>query len=353
MKPLLKKIKRTYICKDVKDYSIDSENCNEYKPLVGDVAVFEVIEIGKHQSIQGVNRRNITIVPGDLIMGAFGTRYATEQFEGYVPEHVNMELHILGAGGTVGKIASMHDRFEDIGPTTLRFAGFVKNRFNQIVNTKAIKQKQLLSFSGSTPAASRIVLSLGSSMDSGKTTSAAYLIHGLKESGYNVAYVKLTGTVYTKDCDLATDLGADAVSDFSDFGYPSTYMCDEEELLDLYESCISVILKAEPDFVIMEIADGLYQRETKLLLNSSKFKQTIDSVIFSANDSLAAISGVKTLNDQKLYPAFLSGLFTCSPLLIREVQENTTVPVFTREDLLKAEIACNLFREMKVYTSNL
>lgn len=353
MKTVFKKIKRTYICKDVKDYLVESENCDNYKPVVGDVAVFEVLEIGKHQSIQGENKRNVAIVPGDLIMGAFGTRYATEQFEGYVPENINMELHILGAGGTVGKIASMHERYEDIGPTTLRFSGFVKNRFNQIVNTKTIKQKQLLSFSGTAATASRIVLSLGSSMDSGKTTSAAYLIHGLKESGYQVAYVKLTGTVYTKDCDLATDLGADAVSDFSDFGYPSTYMCNVDELLDLYESCIALVLKANPDFVIMEIADGLYQRETKLLLNSAKFKQTIDSVIFSANDSLAAISGVQTLNQQKLYPSFLSGLFTCSPLLIREVQENTTVPVFTKEDLLKTEIVCNFFSEMKVYTSNL
>ncbi len=347
-----KKIKRTYICKDVNAHSIDQQVPEGYKPAVGDVAIFEVLEIGKHKNVQSDSKRNVTILPGDRIMAAFGTRYATEQFEGYVPDTVNKELHILGAGGTVGEVASMHEKFKDIGPTTLRFAGVARDHFGRIVNTKEIKRKHLLSFTGAAASATKVVLSLGSSMDSGKTTSAAYLVRGLKEAGYRVAYVKLTGTVYTKDCDLALDLGADFTSDFSDFGFPSTYMCEEQELLDLYESCMASVLQCEPDFVIMEIADGLYERETKMLLNCQKFKNTTEAVIFSAGDSLAAINGVKTLNDWGLYPLALSGLFTASPLLMREVKENSTVPVYTREDFLRVEIAGSLFAGKKAVAGN-
>lgn len=342
-----KKIKRTYICKDVNAHFIDALAPKDYQPAVGDVAIFEILKIGKHKTIQGDSKRNITILPGDRIMAAFGTRYATEQFEGYIPDTVHKELHILGAGGTVGEIASMHEKFNDIGPTTLRFAGFAKDHSGRIVNTKKIKRKQLLPFTGAAASATRVVLSLGSSMDSGKTTSAAYLVRGLKAAGYRVAYVKLTGTVYTKDCDLATDLGADYVSDFSDFGFPSTYMCEEQELLDLYESCLSIVLQCAPDFVIMEIADGLYERETKMLLNNDSFKDTTEAVLFSAGDSLAAINGVNTLNNWGLDPLALSGVFTASPLLIREVKEYTTVPVFTKEQLLTAEVATGLFSTIK------
>ncbi|MBI5372089.1 MAG: hypothetical protein HZA79_08695 [Sphingobacteriales bacterium] len=339
------RIKRTYICKDVNAHSIDSRIPEGYVPVAGDVAIFEVLRIGKHKMVQGAAKRNVTIMPGDIIMAAFGTRYATEQFEGYLPDQVNQELHILGAGGTVGVLASMHYKFKDIGPTTLRFAGFAKDHYGNIINTKEIKQKLRVKFSGAAAAATKVILSLGSSMDSGKTTSAAYFVHGLKKAGFTVAFIKLTGTVYTKDADLASDLGADMVSDFGDFGFPSTYMCNEEELLDLYESALAGVLIKRPDYVIMEIADGLYERETRMLLTCARFRQTVEAVIFSAGDSLAAINGVQTLNSWGLFPIALSGLFTTSPLLIREVKENTAVPVYDIEQLSTGAIAANLVNQ--------
>lgn len=348
------RIKRTYICKDVNAHLIDETIPAGYKPEAGDVAVFEVIRIGKHKNVQGDSKRNITIVPGDRIMAAFGTRYATEQFEGYMPETIipGQELHILGAGGTVGVIASMHYRFKDIGPTTLRMIGFAKDHFGNIINTKKLKSKQVIPFTGSAAAATRVILSLGSSMDSGKTTSAAYLVHGLKKAGVKVAYIKLTGTVYTKDSDLANDLGADLAIDFGEMGYPSTYMCDEQELLNLYESLLAKALAVQPEYVIMEIADGLYERETKMLLNSSRFKNTIEGLIFSAGDSLAAINGVHVLNSWGLYPLALSGLLTASPLLKREVEANTIVPVHTLEDLSTPSLAVSLLTNSSSLVSN-
>lgn len=333
------RIKRTYICKDVNAYQIEDNLSQDFTPEVGDVGVFEVISIGKHKNVQGDSKRILTIVPGDRIMAAFGTRYATEQFEGYLPERIGQELHILGAGGTVGVVASVHSKFKMAGPTTLRCIGMAKDHFGCVINTIKLKDKHMLSFSGAAAAATRVVLSLGSSMDSGKTTTAAYLVRGLKNAGLKVAYIKLTGTVYTKDKDLAYDLGADMVSDFSDFGFPSTYMCEEQQLLDLYESTLSTVLAASPDYVIMEIADGIYQRETKMLLTSSRFLETIDTSIFSAGDSLAAIHGVNTLQQWGVYPIALCGLLTTSPLLMKEVSENTTIPVYTLDQLGQGELS--------------
>ena len=327
------RIKKTYICRDVTSEHINFSTDLSYKPKVGDVAIFEVIKLGKHKNMQCETKRNVTILPGDSIMAAFGTRYATEQFEGYVPEDCNRELHILGAGGTVGIIESMHDKFTDIGPTTLKFSGTVTDDQEQVINTKAMYRQQLTKFSGKAAMNTKVILSVGSSMDSGKTTSAAYLVRGLRKTGHSVAFIKLTGTVYTKDCDLNYDLGANITSDFSDLGFPSTYMCDEQELLDLYESLMKRVLIVKPDYVVMEIADGLYQRETKMLLNNHHLMDSVYAVLFSAGDSLAAINGINVLHNWGIRPFAISGLLTASPLLIKEVKENSTLPVYTINDL--------------------
>ena len=347
------RIKKTYICRQVDNWKLETDISSEYKPRAGDVGIFEVLHIGKHHSVQGDSKRNITIVEGDQIMAAFGTRYATAQFEGYMPERLDQELHILGAGGTIGVIESMHYKYKDIGPTTLRMVGLVTDRHDAIINTKAIRQNEMVSFTGAAASATKVILSLGSSMDSGKTTSAAYLVHGLKKRGMNVAYIKLTGTVYTKDSDLAWDMGADMSVDFSDYGFPSTYMCDKHELLSLYETLVGKALAINPDYVIMEIADGLYERETKMLLTSPQFISTVDGVVFSAGDSLAAINGIQVLNKWGIYPDMISGLLTASPLLIKEVKENTKVPVFTIEELAFGRNIPDLFLRRKMFAGNM
>ncbi|MEP7109552.1 MAG: hypothetical protein ABI760_16280 [Ferruginibacter sp.] len=343
------RIKKSVICRGIEKFSVNSELTDYYIPIVGDVAIFEIIKTGKHKNIQGEDYRNVTILPGDYIMAAFGTRYATEQFEGYVPNKCLQDFHILGAGGTVGIIHSMHGKFQGIGPTEIRIIGYAVNNTGAVINTKKMFYSQMINFSGTNSSFSKIILSVGSSMDSGKTTTAAYLARGLRRQGKKVAFIKLTGTIYTKDTDLAFDLGADIVTHFGEMGFPSTYMCTQAELLDLYETLLKKVQEVQPDYIIIEIADGLFQRETRMLLTSKQFMNTVDHVIYSCGDSLAAIHGIDVLNSWGIHPSFLSGLFTASPLLIREVQENSTIPVFTIEQMAAGEMM--LFFEQKLLVS--
>jgi hypothetical protein len=330
-----KRIKKTYICKDINHYVIDENAPLDYKPTAGDVGIFEIIKLGKHKNVQSDSRRNVTIIPGDYMMAAFGNRYATAQFEGYVPEDLSKELHIIGAGGIVGCVKSMHYDFIDIGPTIIRLVGLAKDAVGNVINTKKEKQNNLSKFNGFAAASTKVILSLGSSMDSGKTTSASYLVNGLKKAGHTVAFIKLTGTAYTKDIDLNADLGADVIADFSDFGFPSTYLCDENELLNLYESLLMSVSSYRPDYTVMEIADGIYQRETMMLIQNPEFIKTIHAVLFSAGDSLSATFGINTLYAWDIKPFVLSGLFTASPLLMEEVRNHLLlpVPVATIEEL--------------------
>jgi hypothetical protein len=299
------RIKKTYVCRNISDYQIISAIPTNYFLEAGDVGVFEVVEIGKHSRIQAANKLSMTIIRGDRIMAAFGTRYATAQIEGYMPDHLDQELHILGAGGTVGVVRSMHSNYERVGPTTLRLVGLVTDKEGRVLNTKKMERMRMTGFTDLNTSFARIILSLGSSMDSGKTTSAAYLAHGLKQAGHRVAYIKLTGTIYTKDADLAYDLGADITTDFGEFGFPSTYMCNERELLDLYASLLDTVMPSQPDYIIIEIADGLYERETKMLLKHAGFISTID-------ESMGNLSGLhlRVIYHQPLIDSGSKGKYT-------------------------------------------
>lgn len=341
------RIKRTIICKEVGEFSLNSSMTESYTPADGDVALFEVLTIGKHKSIQSETKRIVAIFEGDIIMAAFANRYATSQFEGYVPDVPTQELDILGAGGAIGLVRSKNASLEEVEPTKLRLLGYVTNKQGDVYNTKFLHTRRV-TFNGQVPNQAKVILSVGSSMDSGKTTSAAYLARGLKTTGKKVAFIKLTGTSFTKDKDFVYDCGADIAIDFTDGGFPSTYMCSKEEILDLYQTLLNMLAPEAPDYIVMEIADGLLERETDFLINDSRFMSTIDNVVFSCGDSLGVFYGLHLLGQIGVSPAVVCGRFTMSPLLIQEVQAKSSVPVLDIDQLANGEYV-HLFNESRIH----
>ncbi len=331
------RVKKTITCTSVEEYKVDSSIIHSHTPLFGEVGLFEVLEIGKHSSIQSETKRVVQIIEGDYILAAFANRYATSQFEGYVPDKPTEFLDILGAGGAIGIVKSKNASLEHIPPTKLRLIGYATDSNNKIINTiyyKTIREK----FSGQLPNNAKVILSIGSTMDSGKTTTAAFLSRGLKTTGRKVAFIKLTGTGYTKDKDLVYDCGADVAIDFINAGFPSTYMCSKEELLDLYQTLLNQLIPEKPDYIVMEIADGLVQRETEFLLRDKNFMNTIHNIVFSGGDSLAAFWGISFLGELGYKPALIAGKFTMSPLLIQEVQQRSNIPVLTLDELMGKDV---------------
>lgn len=335
-------IKKSNICKHVHKYKVDTTIKRTYQPVAGDVAIFEVMHIGSLNAVQNYEGRNCYIFEGDRVMLAFGNRYASNQFEAYVPEGYQNTYDFIGKGGVVGKAKSMYYRLTEIGPTILRMIGFATDNKGQVINT-IYHHRPASNFVSNKVRPFKTILSIGSSMDSGKTTTAAFLARGLQAAGSKVGYLKLTGTVFNKDRMLVLDCGASVVSDFSEFGFPSTYLCSLEQILNLYEGLLNDIAIAKPDYLIIEVADGLYQRETNLLLNSPGFVHTIDRVILSCSDSLAVHTGVNMLHPifgNRLFA--LAGLFTGSPLLVNEVEKQNLLPVLTLDKLMDPQLISSL-----------
>ena len=329
----MEKLKRSFITKAVSNFKLGSTLNNTYIPKAGDVAVFEVKKIGKHSKLQVVGGGLRHIFKGDHILATFGNRYATGQFEGYVPSTIQSEYHILGQGGAVGIMSSMHSKWTKVGVTSLKLIGYALDEKNEVINTKYYNESPL-KINLKPIKSYKTILSVGSSMDSGKTTTAGYLAKGLTRAKNRVAYIKLTGTVYSKDKEFVEDCGADTVLDFSDCGFPSTYMCSIEELLELYTNLLSRVERKQPDYVIIEIADGLLQRETDMLLRHQSFMNTIDHIVFSSGDSMSVPFALQFLKEINHPPIAISGLCTASPLFRREISALSNIPVFSLSDLL-------------------
>jgi hypothetical protein len=290
-------------------------------PIAGDVALFKVSRVGKNKALITNANKRMRIYAGDLIVGVFGNRYATDAFEGEIEGIRNLSL--LTASGMVGTLKSRHRSAGK--PTRLSFVGFLQFMTGQRVNLKQIK------FNKSQPEShlKNLIIIVGSGMNSGKTTTCRKMIKSFSEMGIKVAACKLTGSVSHRDQYEMASAAAAHTIDFSDYGFPSTYKCDKQELIDLFNTMVADIEKINPDVTVMEIADGFLQRETSLLLSEPLIKESTKGILLTADSAPAALCAVEYLKGLGYDIIAVSGAMTSSPLYVREFQMKSNIPVIS------------------------
>lgn len=117
----LRQVRRTYTTHIVLDEACVGYVAPSGHPQIGDLLVAEVASIGKHTSVETISGLTMNIFPGDLIIGAFGNRYATDQYEGYAPAAWRDQCDLLSIGGVCGEVCSAHTSMGS--PTRLRVLG--------------------------------------------------------------------------------------------------------------------------------------------------------------------------------------------------------------------------------------
>ena len=222
------------------------------------------------------------------------------------------DLHLLTAAGMMGTVRSRHASVKP--PTELRFVGYLSRDGHAPLNLTHALQRPARPF----VAASPILFVVGTGMNSGKTTTTAKLVKGLLNQGLRVAACKLTGSVSHRDQYAMRGTGAHHVRDFSDYGYPSTYLCERDELAALFDAMMADAAATVPDVTVVEIADGVLQRETMLLLEDDYVKQRIHGVVLTAGCALSALRGVEEIEQRGHQVVMVSGLITNAPLFMRE-----------------------------------
>jgi len=294
------------------------------KPESGDLGLFRVKKIGFHKNLVTKDDRKLRLYENDLFVGVFGNRYATDGFEGRVGKLD--QLSMLTAAGMVGSVRYRHKSIKR--STKLNFVGLLVDQKGQKINLKT------LHFHKSIPKQlpKNLVLVVGSGMNSGKTTTASKLINGLSKDGLKVAACKLTGSVSNRDKNELHSASANYIIDFSDYGFPSTYLCKKEELLDLFKTMLSDIEKISPDVIVMEIADGVLQRETKMILKEKEIHDVTKGVILTAESAPSALFSSEQLKKWKYNIIAVSGAITSSPLSSKEFVKNSKIKLASSAD---------------------
>ena len=315
-------------------------------PQIGDVALARLEKIGKNATLELADGRRCALHEGDLLAVAFGNRYATKQFEGYARAEGD-RCDLLSMGGLCGLVETKHASVAE--PSRLRLLGTIGDQ-----SGRPLRLREFALPSVPTLRKPRVIVVCGTSMDAGKTYTAMSLIIGLRRHGYRVAGAKLTGTAAGRDTWSMLDAGACVALDFIDGGFPSTYLCTLEELLDLHNRLLWNAAAQRADWLVLEIADGLLQRETALLLQAPRFRATVDAWVLAAGEAMAAAGGIAVLRGWGITPIALSGLLSLSSLDMREAEGATGVKCLTaaelQSDALEARVMAAVSRPFLPHT---
>jgi hypothetical protein len=313
------RMKVAYVARRVPRAALHTQLAIPSNPSPGELVLAHVEKIGKNTTLELVEGRRCTLHEGDLVVVAFGNRYATLQFEGYARTDGD-RCDLLSMGGLCGLVESRHDSVSE--PSKLRIIGAIGDEAGQPVRLSDYALSPVLS---PRQAAPRVIGVCGTSMDAGKTYTVRSTILGLRQQGMRVAAIKLTGTASGRDKFSMLDAGASPAFDFIDAGHPSTYLCSIEQLMDIYGILVSQATAQRADCIVIEIADGLVQRETTALMTNSRFTGSVNAWLLAANDAPGAAGAVAILKGWGITPLAITGNASRSSLVRQEVEAATSI----------------------------
>lgn len=304
----------------------------------GDLVLGRVVSVGAHPRLQLSDGRPSDLYDGDLIVVACGARYASDQFEG-IAQLSAEGADLLAGGGCLGQMREKHARMKP--PTRVQPLGLLCDAQGRVIN--------LAQHARPAPAASgalTVIGVVGASMNAGKTSAVASLVHGLESAGYRTAAIKATGTGAFGDWNAYVDAGASFVTDFTDAGMVSTYLQPAARLADALDQLLAAASDAACEVAVVEFADGVLQRETAALLGMDRVRRQFDGFLFAAPDALAAVGGQHCLRAQGIEPVALTGLLSAAPLNVQEAQAATGLAVLSREALRDPAQAASLLHRL-------
>lgn len=299
--------------------------CGNLRPEPGDLVLARVDEILKHTKLELTDGRKAHMFPGDEIVVAYGNRYAPDQYEALISEDLS-PCDLVAAGGMASVEISRHQRM--LPPTRISPVGLIARADGSRLN---LWDYRIEADTGRPPIAA--VLSLGTSMNAGKTLTAMSMVRGFKRLGHKVAALKITGTGAGGDMWIVRDAGADVVADFTDAGFASTYLTP---IGDIETGCARLMNHAAHvgcDIAVIEIADGLQQIETSQLIHSRPILDVTLGTVFAAYDAMGAKYGADLLREAGHNVLAMSGRLGRSPLGVREAEAATGLRVYSPWEL--------------------
>lgn len=301
------------------------------RPRSGDILLARISRLGNHKNLELPTGRRSGLHVGDLIIVAFADRYATDQFESYVPLTLG-PTQLVASGGIASEVMSRSSLVRQA--TDIEPVGLLGNERGEALNVADFALPEL----PRPMTRPRTIAVLGTSMNAGKTTTIHHLVHGLARMGARPGVTKVTGTGSGNDYWQMFDAGAHRMIDFTDAGLASTFMQPIPRLVDAMTQLVWNLTASGCGINFVEVADGVFQQETSTLLQSESFADIADAVVLAASDAMGAHTGVNFLRERGLPIVAVSGSMTRSSLAAREAARAVNLPIWGLAELGNPEI---------------
>ena len=253
---------------------------------LGDYVLCEVTKRGGHP-IELTTGRMAALMEGDLIIGVLGDRYATLEATGSWESARNMsDLNLLTGAGLIGKVTSKSLFIAEV--SQLKYLAHVLIKGEPQNMSHYVPDIENVKFEIPT------VLFVGTSMSSGKTTSARIVTRILKDKGYKVVAAKLSGAGRYRDILAMLDAGSDDIFDFMDVGLPSTVV-DREIYAERIEMLLTMIQSTGADFAVVEVgASPLEPYNGDIAIEA--LGENVKAVVLCASDPYAVYGVVEAFH---------------------------------------------------------
>ncbi len=300
------------------DVEISSETPTE----MGAVLAAEVLDDKSvYNELELPTGRMSKLKRGDIIAVALGERMALKGFVGRLPKtlQVGDNIHLLNLGGVAGECTSANK--QEVGePLRIKVLGAVTRKGKPL----NIAQAKLFNPDEKLKSNVPLIITTGTSMDSGKTTVAAEIIKTLSRTGMKLCGAKLTGVGLQRDLYKMQDYGMHAAVSFVDAGITSTANIDEELLKRITRGAINHLSKQKPDAIMIEFGDGLMGRYgVKAIISDPEIQRNVRLHVGCARDPVGAMKLAEDCASLGIPLDIMSGPVTDNQIGQELVQEAT------------------------------
>ncbi len=292
-----------------------------FVPASGDLVVASVKEVNPaYPALELADGSDMVLEKGNVLIGVLGSRRAMLGFSGRVPNslEIGQPLHLLNKGGVIGECTAFNRSLE--WPTSLEYLGTV-SRDGIALN---LKQHAHSMFEGVLPEVPMIMI-LGTCMNAGKTTVARQIIDVFTHRGLRINAGKVAGVACRRDVLSMQKSGAEKVMSFHDFGVPSS--AEMKSLLPIARSLHYNLSESSPDFIVMEMGDGIlggYQVSS--LFEDKEYISRAMCTVICANDLMGAWGALEWLKPTGItaenHPVLISGPVTDSGEGVDYIEQN-------------------------------
>jgi hypothetical protein len=290
---------------------------------VGDAVVVRALtDSATYNQLELPTGRLAKINPGDVLVGALGSRRALKGFVGDVPEWVGAgdRLHLLNMGGVVGCCTGHHSSLSDA--IEVEVIGFVADEDSRV---RSIADAALALRESLPAVCAPLVIVAGACMNSGKTYAAVEIVRQATRAGMRVAAAKLSGVACLRDTLHMADHGAVATASFLDCGLPSTVGL--EDLAPVAKAVITRLNECAPDLIVIEMGDGIlggYSVES--VFDDEELRAATAALVFCASDYVGAWGGIELFRRRGIGVDLVAGSVTDSQMGQDYIEREMGVP---------------------------